>query len=82
MQVFTQDGANALCRGWSVTYYGSIAYGGSYFFMYPWLKVKGSQLTSKKEHLPFVYFLSGMIAEYAALLVYFPFETVKVRIQS
>lgn len=81
-KVFTQDGMNALCRGWSVTYYGSIAYGASYFFMYPWLKVKGSQLTKKKEYLPFVYFLSGMIAEYGALLIYFPFETVKVRIQS
>jgi len=37
-----QEGATALMRGCSATFYGSIAYGGSYFYAYPWLKVKGS----------------------------------------
>jgi len=77
-KTITQEGATALIRGWSVTCYGSIFYGGTYFFAYPFLKLKLSQ--KFPDHLPIVYFVSGFISEYTALLLYFPFETVKVRI--
>ncbi len=80
--VLKQDGANALWRGVSVTYYGSIFYGGSYFYTYPWLKIKGHDLFERHNKLPLLYFLSGFISEYIALLLYFPFETVKVRFQT
>lgn len=42
--VITKDGANALVRGASATYYGSIFYGGSYFYTYPYFKMKGAEL--------------------------------------
>jgi hypothetical protein len=74
-----QDGANALMRGISVTYYGSIFYGGSYFYTYPWFKIQGHDYFEKHDKLPLLYFLSGFVSEYVALLLYFPFETVKVR---
>lgn len=77
--VLREDGANALTRGISLTYYGSIFYGGSYFYTYPWLKVKGHDWFEKRDSLPLLYFLSGYVSEYVALLLYFPFETVKVR---
>lgn len=77
--VLKQDGANALTRGISVTYYGSIFYGGSYFYSYPWLKKQGHDWFKERESLPLLYFLSGYLSEYLALLLYFPFETVKVR---
>lgn len=79
----TKDGANALVRGLSVTYYGSIFYGGSYFFTYPYLKMKGHELFYSKDSndssKSLLYFMSGFVSEYIALLLYFPFETVKVR---
>ena len=77
--VLKQDGANALTRGISVTYYGSIFYGASYFYTYPWLKIKGHDWFEERGSLPLLYFLSGYVSEYVALLLYFPFETVKVR---
>lgn len=84
--VLKQDGANGFIRGMSVTYYGSIFYGGSYFFTYPWFKVKGKELfysNERQSHPPtLLYFMSGFVSEYIALLLYFPFETVKVRFQT
>ena len=77
--VLKEEGANALTRGINVTYYGSIFYGGSYFYTYPWLKVQGHDFLEKRNSLPILYFLSGVVSEYVALLFYFPFETVKVR---
>ena len=80
--MITKDGATALVRGMSVTYYGSIFYGGSYFFTYPYFKMKGAELFKVNNDSPsksLLYFMSGFLSEYIALLLYFPFETVKVR---
>ena len=57
-------------------------YGFSYFFTYPYLKKKFSKTFEKHDQLPLLYFLSGMFSEYLGLLIYFPFETVKVRMQA
>ena len=77
--VLEAEGANAFAKGISATYYGSVFYGFSYFYSYSWLKVKGNDIFEKHNKLPLLYFLSGFVSEYAALLLYFPFETVKVR---
>ena len=57
-------------------------YGFSYFYTYCSLKKLGHKTFEDNHKLPLLYFLSGIVAEYAALLLYFPFETVKVRMQS
>jgi hypothetical protein len=80
--VLQEEGANALCKGMNATYYGSVLYGFSYFYTYCALKVKGHDFFEKRNKLPLLYFCSGVVAEYLALLVYFPYETVKVRLQS
>lgn len=82
--MIAKDGATALVRGASVTYYGSIFYGGSYFYTYPWFKKRGNEMfygddLNKEKSRSMLYFMSGFISEYIALLLYFPFETVKVR---
>jgi len=77
--VLKAEGANGLAKGVSATYYGSIFYGFTYFYTYGFLKSKGHDWFEKHNKLPLLYFLSGFIAEYAGLLLYFPFETVKVR---
>lgn len=80
---FEKEGANALMRGSSVTYYGSIFYGGSYFYTYPLFKKWGHEyFDNKDDNTTLLYFASGFVSEYIALLLYFPFETVKVRIQT
>ena len=78
--VLQAEGANALARGMSATYYGSVFYGVSYFYTYTKLKVIFHDFFERHNKLPMLYFLSGIVAEYSALLLYFPFETVKVRL--
>ncbi len=45
--VLRQEGANALARGISATYYGSVFYGFTYFYTYPYLKKKGYRTFEK-----------------------------------
>lgn len=40
-RVLRQEGAKALVKGISATYYGSIFYGALYFHLYPYLKERG-----------------------------------------
>jgi len=86
--VIANDGANALIRGGSATYYGSVFYGLSYFTTYPYFKTLGNKYLyqsdvgepSIKSPKSLLYFMSGFVSEYLALVLYFPFETVKVRL--
>lgn len=79
--VLKEEGANGLAKGISATYYGSVLYGMTYFYTYPYLKKKGHAFFEKHNKLPLLYFLCGIVAEYSGLLLYYPFETVKVRFQ-
>lgn len=80
--VLNKEGANALAKGISATYYGSVLYGFSYFFTYPFLKKKFHEPFEKRNQLPLLYFMSALVSEYLGLLLYFPYETVKVRMQA
>ena len=80
--VLHKEGANALAKGISATYYGSVLYGFSYFYTYPFLKKKFHDPFDKRDKLPLLYFMSALVSEYLGLLLYFPFETVKVRMQA
>jgi O-antigen/teichoic acid export membrane protein len=80
--VLREEGAKALCQGIGATYYGSAFYGLSYFYTYCKLKVLGHDFFDRHNKMPLLYFLSGVVAEYSALFLYYPFETVKVRLQS
>jgi len=73
---------NGFARGISATYYGSVPYGFIYFYSYSWLKVKGNKLFDGYKNQSLIYFTAALLSEYASLLIYFPFETVKVRFQS
>lgn len=80
--VINEEGATALFRGIAATYYGSMFYGFTYFFSYPWLKKKGHDFFSSRNALPLLHLGSGFVSEYLALLLYYPFETIKVRLQT
>ena len=79
--VLKEEGATALVRGVSATYYGSVLYGGVYFYSYTWLKCKGHEFVSQT-YLPLLHFCSGFVSEYSALTLYYPFEKIKVRLQT
>ena len=80
--VINEEGAKALFRGITATYYGSTFYGFSYFFSYPWLKKQGHDFFASRNALPLLHLGSGFVSEYLALLLYYPFETIKVRLQT
>lgn len=70
-------------KGYTTTLYGSVAYGGLYFATYRIIKHKLGELTSDSQ-LGQVQkiIVSALLAETLALLVYYPFEMVKVRFLS
>lgn len=81
-EVLKNEGLRGLVKGISATYYGSIYYGATYFFLYAKIKDYGHEHFIHSHRAPMLYFLSALLADMTALLVLYPFETIKVRFQT
>lgn len=81
-ETIKREGTTALYRGFSSTFFGSIVYGFFYFHFYPFFKTTFHTVFEKRNALPALYFLSGCISDFLSLLIYYPFETIKVRYQT
>lgn len=81
-ETIKKEGTLALYRGISVTFFGSIIYGFFYFHFYPLLKMTFHDFFEKRGALPLLYFASGCISDFLSLIIYYPFETIKVRFQT
>ena len=81
-ETIKKEGTLALYRGVSVTFFGSIIYGFFYFHFYPLLKMTFHDFFERKGALPLLYFASGCISDFLSLIIYYPFETIKVRFQT
>lgn len=80
--ILKNEGIKGLYKGYSASFYSSILYGYLYFYMYKGLKVY------MKEHIhphstsmtAFIYASASTVAEVFALVLYYPYELVKVRL--
>jgi hypothetical protein len=81
-ETIKKEGATALFRGISSTFFGSIIYGLFYFHLYPFIKTTFHDSFEQRNALPLLYFMSGCISDFLSLIIYYPFETIKVRYQT
>ena len=80
-RIVSKEGWHGLYKGYSASFYSSILYGYLYFYIYKGLKVYMKENLHPKQTstFAFIYASASTIAEVLALMVYYPFELVKVR---
>lgn len=79
--IYKSEGIYGFYKGYSASYYSSILYGYLYFYIYKGLKVhlKETLHPNSTSSYAFIYASASTIAELLALIIYYPFELVKVR---
>jgi hypothetical protein len=80
-RILKSEGIYGMYKGYSSCFYSSILYGYVYFFFYKGLKVhfkeKFQPITTSAHAL--IYAMASAMAEFVALLIYYPFELIKIR---
>ena len=69
-------------RGFSACFYGSIFCGFSYFFLYKSIKLQLYETLGTDINPTYVFLSASVIAEIFTLLVHFPYDLIKCRLQS
>lgn len=77
--IFKTEGINGFFRGYSATFYSSIISGFVYFYIYKHLKLFLKDKIDNPNYLTMIYAAASWTAESFALLVYYPYELVRVR---
>ena len=72
----------ALYRGFSAAFYGSLIYGYAYFYVYKQIKVGLRHYFESIGNIPLLYFCSAALSECLSLGFYYPLDLVKVRMQA
>lgn len=80
--IIKNEGIRGLYKGYSASFYSSILYGYMYFYLYKGLKVymKDKLHPHSTSMMACIYASASTIAEVFALIVYYPFELIKVRL--
>ena len=76
--IYRQEGLTGFTRGFSACFYGSVFCGFLYFSLYKLFKLHLSGYLTP----PPLFFVASFIAELFTLLVYYPFDLIKCRLQS
>lgn len=69
-------------RGFSAMFYGSVICGFIYFAGYKFLKTYFQEYFGANSNPALVFFVASFIAEFFTLLVYYPYDLIKCRLQS
>lgn len=84
-RIYGKDGLYGFCYGLSVTFYGSIIGGMIYFSTYKFfkklLKKESSEENSSQKNF-IAYLFSSCIGEFLFMIVYYPFDLVRTRMQT
>jgi hypothetical protein len=78
--IFRNEGVAGLTKGIQASFYGAIIYGFTYFYLYKLFKE-----TYKKhigESSAFMFLLASCFTQMIALWVFYPFDMIKVRLQT
>jgi len=81
-EIYTQEGVKGFSKGISACYYGSIVWGFLYFSLYKQLKVFISKRSEGQLRPSQVCLSSSFVAEMITLLIYYPYDLVKSRMQT
>eukprot|EP00347_Sterkiella_histriomuscorum_P012480 403368414 len=80
-RIYSKEGIYGLYKGYSASFYSSIFYGYLYFYIYKGLKVQMKERLDPQStgSYALIYASASTIAEIVALVVYYPYELIKVR---
>ena len=80
--IYRNEGMLGFTKGFSAMFYGSIACGFIYFALYKSFKALFRDFLGEDVNIGWTYFLSAMVAEFFTLMVYYPYDLMKCRLQS
>ena len=81
-QIYRNEGPFGFAKGLSAGFYGSIFSGFVYFYLYKKIKLSLYDYFGDTINPAIVFLLASMIAEVFTIVVYFPYDLVKCRLQS
>ena len=81
-KIYQAEGLYGFSRGFSAMFYGSVICGFIYFSGYKFLKNYFKDTFEGSPNFAMLFFLASFIAEFFTLLVYYPYDLVKCRLQS
>ena len=81
-QIYTKEGLYGFGRGFSACFYGSIFCGFSYFFLYKYVKLQLFDRFGVDANPTIVFCVASVFAETLTILVHFPYDLIKCRLQS
>ena len=80
--IYNKEGLYGFGRGFSACFYGSIFCGFSYFFLYKTIKQKQIEYYGAEVNPTRIVLAASVISECLTLLVHFPYDLIKCRLQS
>ena len=81
-KIYAKEGIQGFSKGFSACFYGSAVCGFLYFSLYKVFKVYSKEWFGDKYNVTFLFFGAAFAAEFFTLLVYYPYDLVKCRLQS
>ena len=81
-KIYNKEGIYGFSKGFSACYYGSVACGFIYFALYKIFKSSFKDFFGDTYNIAWTYFSASLIAEFFTLLVYYPYDLIKCRLQS
>jgi len=80
--IYVKEGLYGFGKGFSAAFYGSVACGFIYFGLYKYFKTKIRDFLGPEYNMAWTFFIASFISEFFTLLVYYPFDLIKCRLQS
>ena len=81
-KIYMKEGIIGFGRGLSACYYGSIACGFIYFSLYKLFKEYARDFLGPEFNPAWTFFVASFTAELFTLMVYYPYDLIKCRLQS
>merc|ERR1712070_374932 len=81
-QIYVKEGVYGFARGFSACFYGSIFCGFSYFALYKTTKLNLYEILGKDVNPTLVFFSASILSEMLTIIVHFPYDLIKCRLQS
>lgn len=80
--IYSSEGLYGFSKGFSAAFYGSIFCGLIYFSLYKLFKQHIKEWLGETYNIAWTFFLASFAAEFFTLLVYYPYDLIKCRLQS
>ena len=80
--IYRHEGVYGFFRGFSAMFYGSVFCGFIYFSLYKFFKGVFKDLYGENFNIAWTFFTASFVAEFFTLLVYYPYDLIKCRLQS